>query len=309
LTPETDAEAQAEQGDDMNAIRPPLLRSSTILDRNLFERIFKIAAARVRENQNLGRFRKALTQERDVLRADRLDLLRSDPDPQLAAQGRKCILLKPEISADAPETWSNVLKEAVARDDLSVIPYELRVDYEYWDYREVMTSILPEEAHDCIPQGFNTVGHVAHLNLREHALPYKKLIGEVLRDKNPNITTVINKIDLVGEESEFRTFQYEVLAGEDDLNVEVREGGCVFRFDYAKVYWNSKLETEHTKLVESFKPGEVVCDVMAGVGPFALPAGKKGVFVWANDMNPDSFKYLESGIRVNKVGLVARPTC
>src|ERR1700761_9252730 len=89
----------------------------------------------------------------------------------------------------------------------------------------------------------------AHLNLREQYLPYKKIIAEVLRDKCGNIRTVINKIENVGAESEFRTFNYEVLIGPDDLNVEVRENGCVFRFDYAKVYWNSKLEAEHTRLI------------------------------------------------------------
>lgn len=123
----------------------------------------------------------------------------------------------------------------------------------------------------------------------------------MLVDKNPHIRTVINKTDIVGTESAFRTFGYEVLAGPADLAVEVRENGCVFAFDYGKVYWNSKLEGEHSRLVDLFRPGEVVADVMAGIGPFAVPAGKKGVFVWANDMNPDSFHYLNEAVARNKV--------
>jgi tRNA (guanine37-N1)-methyltransferase len=55
--------------------------------------------------------------------------------------------------------------------------------------------------------------------------------------------------------------------------------------------------------VDLFNPGEVVCDVMAGVGPFALPAAKKGVFVWANDLNPASYRSLKEGIEKNKVSL------
>jgi tRNA (guanine37-N1)-methyltransferase len=132
-------------------------------------------------------------------------------------------------------------------------------------------------------------------------LPHKNLIAQVLMDKNPTVKTVINKIDEVGTESEYRTFGYEVLAGEDDMNVEVREEDCIFRFDYSKVYWNSRLNTEHTRLVTMFNPGEVVCDVMAGVGPFAVPAGKKGVIVWANDLNPDSYASLKDAINRNKV--------
>lgn len=122
-------------------------------------------------------------------------------------------------------------------------------------------------------------------------------------DKNPTIRTVINKIDDVGTVSEYRTFSYEVLAGEDNMNVEIREGDCTFRFDYSKVYWNSRLQTEHKRLVDLFEPGDVVCDVMAGVGPFALPAGKKGVFVWANDLNPDSYKAMKDAVIRNKVCL------
>ena len=120
-------------------------------------------------------------------------------------------------------------------------------------------------------------------------------------DKNPNIRTVINKIDDVGTQSEYRTFQYELLAGDPSLEVEVRELDCIYRFDYSKVYWNSRLNTEHERLVNFFHPGDTVCDVMAGVGPFAVPAAKRKVFVWANDLNPDSFACLKDAISRNKV--------
>ncbi len=183
-----------------------------------------------------------------------------------------------------------------------------------------MTAILPAELQDDIPSGFSIVGHVgtkhlspppskaqlteifkAHLNLREQFFPYKHLIATVLRDKNPNVRTVINKIDDVGSSNVYRTFAYEVLVGEPDLNVEVSEQNCIYHFDYAKVYWNSRLHTEHSRLVETFQPGEAICDAMAGVGPFAVPAGKKGCFVWANDLNPDSYSALVHAVKWNKV--------
>ena len=85
------------------------------------------------------------------------------------------------------------------------------------------------------------------------------------------------------------------------MNVEVKEADCIFKFDYSKVYWNSRLQTEHERLVDLLKPGEVLCDVMAGVGPFAVPAGKKLVHVWANDLNPESFESLKGNIERNKV--------
>ena len=139
------------------------------------------------------------------------------------------------------------------------------------------------------------------MNLRTPYLPYRHLIAQILLDKAPGVSTVINKIDDVGEASEFRTFNYEVLAGDPNLNVEVSESDCIFRFDYSKVYFNPKLGTEHQRLVNLFQSGEAVCDVMAGVGPFAVPAGKKNVFVWANDLNPESFRFLKGAIVANKV--------
>ena len=130
------------------------------------------------------------------------------------------------------------------------------------------------------------------------------MIATVLLDKNPTIRTVINKTDEVGEHNEYRTFNYELLTGDLDMNVEIHEENCKFRFDYSKVYWNSRLNTEHRRLVQKFQPGEAVCDVMAGVGPFAVPAAKKNVFVWANDLNPDSFASLDDAVRRNKVRVV-----
>lgn len=150
---------------------------------------------------------------------------------------------------------------------------------------------------------------LAHLNLREQYLPYKHLIGQVLLDKNPNVRTVINKTEDVGSTDPYRTFRYEVLAGPDDMNVTVSFSDCEFRFNFAKVYWNPRLNTEHERLISRFREGEAVCDVMAGVGPFAVPSGRKRVFVSANDLNPDSNAGLNYAIQKNKVGDFVTADC
>jgi len=41
--------------------------------------------------------------------------------------------------------------------------------------------------------------------------------------------------------------------------------------------------------------------VFAGVGPFAIPAARKGCLVFANDLNPSSTEFLTSNCQVNKV--------
>jgi tRNA (guanine37-N1)-methyltransferase len=53
--------------------------------------------------------------------------------------------------------------------------------------------------------------------------------------------------------------------------------------------------------VQEFAPVDVVADVFAGVGPFAIPAAKKGCAVLANDLNPNSYKFLQVNIKDNNV--------
>lgn len=68
------------------------------------------------------------------------------------------------------------------------------------------------------------------------------------------------------------------------------------------MYWNSRLHTEHNRIVSMLKEGDVVLDMMAGIGPFALPAAKNvGCKVYANDLNPASFEALTNNIALNKV--------
>lgn len=85
-----------------------------------------------------------------------------------------------------------------------------------------------------------------------------------------------------------------MIVGEDSFETEVFQHGICFRLDFSKVFWNSRLEFEHQRLVNKyFRPGQLVIDIMAGIGPFSVPAAKMGCRVLANDLNPDSFKWLQ----------------
>lgn len=288
--------------------RPPVSRAMKVLDRSFFQKKLPISAARILDNKNISRCRMDLQRSKDGLALDRFGIVQPDPQSDIDSN-KKCVLLRPQvqpIDGGAEWPWSPTVAKLETEHAIEVIPYDLHLDYDYWTYHEIASAILPEpeDISDEIPSGFTQVGHVAHLNLRDKYLQYKDIIGAILLDKNPGVRTVINKVDDVGEESEYRTFKYEVLAGQDDMDVEIREADCTFRFNYAKVYWNSRLNTEHGRQVDSFKEGTAVCDVMAGIGPFAVPAGKKKVFVWANDLNPDGYACLVDAIQRNKVRAV-----
>ncbi|KAJ7161296.1 Met-10+ like-protein-domain-containing protein [Mycena crocata] len=278
---------------------PVLLGLAAPLDKTLFHKSIPILAARF-PGTKIGSVRKSEPMRRSVIDLPRVRTVVPNPsDPT----GDKLVLLKVSSEVDlSPQTLDFLRAEANG-----LIPYTLELDYDYWTADEIIHSILPEALREGSPSGFAVTGHIAHLNLNDEYLPYKHLIGQILLDKNQRIRTVVNKLDSI--DTQFRFFKMELLAGDADYIVEHHESDCRFTFDFTEVYWNSRLHTEHERLVQIFNPQDVIADVFAGVGPFAVPAAKKGCAVLANDLNPQSAKYLALNVENNRVGDVVRVSC
>lgn len=173
---------------------------------------------------------------------------------------------------------------------------KLTLKYENWSVEQMLRAVIPDDIE--IPSSYTKVGHIIHLNLRDKQLPFKKLIGQVYLDTTSQVKTVVNKLSTI--DTEYRNFSMEIIAGDDDTIATLKENNCKFTFDFSKVYWNSRLSTEHGRLLEFMKKNDVLYDVFAGVGPFSVPAAKKGVIVLANDLNPESYKWLEKNSTINK---------
>jgi len=113
---------------------------------------------------------------------------------------------------------------------------------------QALRILLPSDIEE-IPISFKVEGTLAHVNLREDCLFYRKLTGQVISDKHqPRLITVVNKVGRIV--NEFRTFLVEVIAGEDDTEVEVKEEGYIFGLNVTEVYWNSRLQLGHRLLVK-----------------------------------------------------------
>ncbi|XP_028807547.1 tRNA (guanine(37)-N1)-methyltransferase 2 [Neltuma alba] len=213
-------------------------------------------------------------------------------------KNRYLILSESVQNQDLSDIPEKKLEELKGLCEIEVLPYTLTLGYSYWTADHVLKQILPPGVE--VPSSFETIGHIAHLNLHDGLLQYKDVIANVLYDKNyPRIKTVVNKVGTIT--NEFRVPKFEVLAGEHDMITEVKQYGATFRLDYSLVYWNSRLEHEHRRLVSQFQAGEIICDMFAGIGPFAIPAAQKGCIVYANDLNPDSVHYLKINAKINKV--------
>mmetsp|Transcript_705 Transcript_705/g.1037 ORF Transcript_705/g.1037 Transcript_705/m.1037 type:complete len:556 (-) Transcript_705:27-1694(-) len=256
-------------------------------------------------------------------------------------QERKIVLVKSISKSDAnnatntcisdslllfDDVWNNAFTKLheMNIDSFRKSTMEIVCKYQDLTVEQVLKQMLPLEyvSSGNIPCSFETVGHLAHMNLPDHLLPFKYIIAKVIGDKNyPTIQIVANKISTI--QNEFRTFPMETLynnipnSSKDDsslFEVQVKQGGCIFHLNFAKVYWNSRLQFEHDRLVKliaaSTKQQEqqqqhiVVADVMAGVGPFAIPLSSSTYAhviqqVYANDLNPISYKYLKANAAAN----------
>ena len=84
-------------------LRPPLNRSMRVLDRSLFSTSLLTSAARIFNNHHIATCRKDLEKSQDLLILDKLNVVRPDPSSELANQGRRCLLLRPEIKHDGED--------------------------------------------------------------------------------------------------------------------------------------------------------------------------------------------------------------
>ena len=209
----------------------------------------------------------------------------------------KKVLLNFDLSEKSFELWPEKLRTLITANNIKIHDHEIIMTYDDYNFAEVLQEILPKDV--TIPSGFEIVGTIAHLNLLKNQLLYKNIIAKVLLDKNPSIKTVVNKTEALS--NVYRTPELEVLAGVPNLETEVKEGKCLFKVAYDKVYWNSKLQAERDRMLDLFNENDVILDLFCGVGPLSIRAAKKGCFVIANDLNPHCFEYLKQNVSKNHV--------
>ncbi|NXG69946.1 TRM5 methyltransferase, partial [Baryphthengus martii] len=268
----------------------PGVRGMTLLNREAFKRTIVVPVLKVKK-EIVNTLLKSL--KHTVLQRPGLKRVVEDPE----GEDSRLVILDPHKIPEFSlgESEQEVLKQLNVPPEVS--KYNLELTYENFKSDEILRAVLPEGQD--VTSGFSRVGHIAHLNLRDHQLPYRHLIGQVIIDKNPGITCVVNKTSII--DSTYRNFQMEVLAGESNLVTKVKENNIAYELDFSKVYWNPRLSTEHGRIVELLKPGDVLFDVFAGIGPFAIPAAKKKCRVFANDLNPESYSWLLHNCKLNKV--------
>ncbi|WP_297468532.1 class I SAM-dependent methyltransferase family protein [Thermococcus sp.] len=167
-------------------------------------------------------------------------------------------------------------------------------------YREVVD--VPEKVKPLLPSSFDIIGDIAIIELPDELKPYGKAIGEAILKVHRHIKAVFAKGSKV--EGEYRVRELVHLAGENRTETIHRENGIRLKLDVAKVYFSPRLATERMRIFRKTRPGEVVFDMFAGVGPYSILLAKKAKLVFACDLNPWAVRYLEENVRLNKTNNV-----
>lgn len=208
--------------------------STSAIDRNSFSTELQLLALRVKANTCSNYLREW---KEYLFKRPKFKSVYDSDSPEY-----KLVVLDESISDTSLATIPSELKEKHMNNDVTIVNYTMKIGYEHLTAEQVLKQLLPASITE-IPSAFEQAGHIAHMNLRPEALPYKHTIGKVILDKNPAIKVVINKLGNI--ETEFRTFPLEIIAGgtgnrDQDLTVTLKESNCTFTFNFAEVYWNSR---------------------------------------------------------------------
>jgi tRNA (guanine37-N1)-methyltransferase len=114
----------------------------------------------------------------------------------------------------------------------------------------------------------------------------------------PSLHTVLFPTSEVA--GEYRTRTYAVLAGTDTTRTEVVEHGHRFAVDLAGAYFSARLSTERQRVFDQVQEHELVLDMFAGVGPFAITLAPRAALVMAADLNSQAILLMIENIGKNR---------
>ena len=165
---------------------------------------------------------------------------------------------------------------------------------------DFLTDKLPKNLFNAIPRAIDFLGDIAIVEIPAELVVYKKTIGEALLKAHKQTRTVLAKSGAV--KGVYRLRDFAVIAGVEKTVTIYQEYGCTYHLDVARAYFSPRLSNEHNRVASEVEDGEIVVDLFAGVGPFAIPIAKKhkNVQVYAIDLNPDAVFLLKKNIVVNR---------
>jgi tRNA (guanine37-N1)-methyltransferase len=161
-----------------------------------------------------------------------------------------------------------------------------------WREGAVMSSFLPVPEREELPR-HELIGGIAVMQEQD-------MDGAArIMDSRPNLHTILYATSEVA--GQYRTKSYTVLAGTQTTRTEVIEHGARLTIDLSAAYFSARLATERQRIAGLVADGEVVLDMFAGVGPFAIALSRRAALVVAADINPMAVELMLENVVRNKV--------
>lgn len=145
--------------------------------------------------------------------------------------------------------------------------------------------------HDPLPR-HELVGGIVILQENDPAGAEK-----ILASRPSLHTAVFAKGEVSGE---YRTRELVILAGKPTTRTQVIEHGHRFTVDLAGAYFSARLSTERQRILGQVQEGEILLDMFAGVGPFAITLAAKAALVVAADLNPQAVELVLENLAQNR---------
>jgi tRNA (guanine37-N1)-methyltransferase len=125
--------------------------------------------------------------------------------------------------------------------------------------------------------------------------------GNILASR-PSLHSVLFAASEVS--GQYRTREFEVLAGLPTTRTDVVEYGHRFTVDLSTAYFSARLSSERQRILERMGDHEIVLDMFAGVGPFAITLAARAAFVVASDINPHAILLMLANLAQNRTNNV-----
>jgi len=167
---------------------------------------------------------------------------------------------------------------------------------------EALSKKLSKTELENLKTAFDIFGDIIIVEIPATLEKKEKLIGDGFLKLYKNVRAVFKKKGRVKGVERIRSLKR--IAGTGTSVATYKEHGCAFKFNISKVFFSPRLSTERGIIAGQVKPGEIVLDMFAGVGPFSIIIAKKCPLVkkiYALDINKTAIAALKENAELNKV--------
>jgi tRNA wybutosine-synthesizing protein 2 len=175
-------------------------------------------------------------------------------------------------------------------------------------YDEIVAMLAPRLGSRCdlLPRKWEKLGSVLVLRFPSELADEAEAICGTYADVL-GCSTVLN--DVGGIAGQHRVPQVRHLWGSRETVTVHHENGIRYKLDPCRVMFSSGNMAERIRMGTTIRKGETVVDLFAGIGYFTLPmaVSRKPSRVYACEINPDAYGFLNQNIVLNEVTDIVVP--